>query len=93
MVLLEIILVLVRNDDCADDCWLLTVPQVSWSEFVLPYDHGEPRCTHTACFISPFLLVHSGVTQPFYKTRLALNVKNEQSLVAKTNMHVVWFLC
>jgi len=58
-----------------DDCWLLTVNSEGldheWQEFVMPYDHGEPRCSHTACLFPATgeLLIHSGSTQPFYETR------------------------
>jgi len=63
-----------------DDCWLLTVNSEGldheWQEFVLPYDHGEPRCSHTACLFPATgeLLIHSGSTQPFYETRPMLGV-------------------
>ena len=61
-----------------DDCWLLYLYgdglDVEWRELVLPYDHGEPRCAHTACVWGGELLIHSGSTQPFYETRLKLKV-------------------
>jgi hypothetical protein len=63
-----------------DDCWLLTVHSEGldheWQEFVLSYDHGEPRCSHTACLFPTAgeLLIHSGSTQPFYETRIKLKV-------------------
>lgn len=63
-----------------DDCWLLTLHgeglDQEWQEFVLPYDHGEPRCSHTACLYPAAgeLLIHSGSTQPFYETRPILGV-------------------
>lgn len=61
----------------SDDCWLLGVSRgIGWTEFVLPYDHGEPRCCHAACYLEPDLILHSGLTQPFYNTRLQLNVNN-----------------
>jgi hypothetical protein len=64
----------------SDDCWLFTMHsqglEYEWQEFVLPYDHGEPRCSHTACLFptADELLIHSGSTQPFYETRLKLKV-------------------
>lgn len=65
-----------------DDCWILDVGHDGlipvWKEYILAYDHGEPRCWHTACVITTSshteLIIHSGLTQPFYKSRLALNV-------------------
>lgn len=40
----------------------------------LPYDHGEPRCGHTSTLINFVLIILSGVTQPFYKTEVKLEV-------------------
>ncbi|PSN36875.1 Kelch domain-containing protein 2 [Blattella germanica] len=61
-----------------NDCWLLDIHSdgldLEWMEFTLPYDHGEPRCAHTACVFDGELLIHSGSTQPFYETRLKLKV-------------------
>ncbi|XP_021936082.1 kelch domain-containing protein 2-like isoform X2 [Zootermopsis nevadensis] len=63
-----------------NDCWLLTLHSEGmdheWQEFELSYDHGEPRCSHTACLFPATgeLLIHSGSTQPFYETRLKLKV-------------------
>lgn len=65
-----------------DDCWILEVSHYGlipvWKEYILAYDHGEPRCWHTACVITTSshseLIIHSGLTQPYYKARLTLNV-------------------
>ena len=39
--------------------------EVRWLELPLPYDHGEVRCWHGACYCkeSDELIVHSGMTQ------------------------------
>ncbi|KAJ9589657.1 hypothetical protein L9F63_017146 [Diploptera punctata] len=68
-----------------NDCWLLELYgdglDVEWKELVLPYDHGEPRCAHTACVKDGELLIHSGSTQPYYETRLKLKDHAEELLV------------
>ncbi|KDR10609.1 Kelch domain-containing protein 1 [Zootermopsis nevadensis] len=70
-----------------NDCWLLTLHSEGmdheWQEFELSYDHGEPRCSHTACLFPATgeLLIHSGSTQPFYETRLKLKDHAEELLV------------
>ncbi|XP_054260530.1 uncharacterized protein LOC128985173 [Macrosteles quadrilineatus] len=57
-----------------NDCWQMIVEddRVRWVEHELRYDHGEPRCDHVACYFEPNLILHSGLTQPFYNTRLFL---------------------
>lgn len=69
--------------DHADDCWVMEVGgggesvdlEVSWMEVDLAYDHGLPRCWHTAAVEPPGLLyIHSGLTQPYYISMFKLIV-------------------
>ncbi|XP_046664924.1 kelch domain-containing protein 1-like isoform X3 [Homalodisca vitripennis] len=77
-----------------NDCWIMSVAgKVTWSEHQLPYDHGEPRCSHVACFFPPRLLVHSGLTQPYYKSRLLLTDHAYELLVLPFAPKSLFRLC
>ena len=56
-----------------NDCWLLELDTLLWQEQDLGYDHGEVRCWHSAVLIKGEILVHSGLTQEHYLTRLDLD--------------------
>ncbi|CAG2053391.1 unnamed protein product, partial [Timema podura] len=70
----------------SDDCWLLMLSREGglgeWREYPLRYDHGEPRCSHVAVATAGGdLIVHSGLTQPFYDTVLKLKDHAEEMVV------------
>ena len=59
-----------------NDCWLLHVSGADhyWQEVELSYDHGEVRCWHTATLAQHGeLVIHSGLTQEYYLTRMDLD--------------------
>ena len=56
-----------------NDCWLLEVDTCTWRQQDLSYDHGLVRCWHSAVLTPQEILVHSGLTQEHYLTRLDLD--------------------
>ncbi|KAK7789707.1 hypothetical protein R5R35_012308 [Gryllus longicercus] len=82
-----------------NDCWMMHIgPEgpydISWTEVPLPYDHGEPRCFHGACLVAPGeLVLHSGLTQPFYLTRVKLKDHAEELVVLNFTPKTLLRLC
>ncbi|XP_069166928.1 kelch domain-containing protein 2 isoform X1 [Procambarus clarkii] len=76
-----------------NDCWLLKVEvdepfqalySITWREVPLAYDHGVPRCWHTAAVVPPGeLYILSGLTQPYYITMAMLIDHAEDLLVLR----------
>ena len=56
-----------------NDCWVLDVETETWREQELDYDHGEVRCWHSALLCQHQVIIHSGLTQEFYLTRIDLD--------------------
>lgn len=79
-----------------NDCWILHVEggDVYWEEVELPYDHGEVRCWHGAGMSSDGeLIIHSGLTQEFYLTRIDLDDHPESVLHLRFGVMSLRRLC
>ena len=66
-----------------NDLWVLhyTDHDHWWEELELRYDHGEVRCWHSAVIThTAEMILHSGLTQEYYLTRMDLDNHSEDLL-------------